>query len=248
MTTSSRVPVAVAAATTLAAVVLAGCGIGSTDAVEELEPEELAALDQTTTSSTSTTIEMTIATEPNETTADAAESVPPASDVVASSDVPTTTAAATSTSTTIVTESVVLYFVDGSQLVAVDTPVPAPARLRAQLDALGTGPPEDAFETGIRTAVPPDLVHGLRLVPGGVTVDLNSEPFSQVDSQDQRTVVAQIVLTLTARPGIEEVHFTMDGEPMRVYQREGVLSEPGEPVTREDYEELLAEGERPDPS
>ena len=57
-------------------------------------------------------------------------------------------------------------------------------------------------------------------------------------------MVAQIVLTITDVPGIEEVVFTTDGEPLRVYQRDDELTDPGEPVTRDDYQELLAEGQQ----
>lgn len=239
MNAASRAAVAVATAATLAVVVLSGCGIGSTDAVEELQPEDLAALDQTTTSTTTTTIEIAIATEPEDTTPESVESVPPDSGAVESSAVTTTDAP---TSSTVVTETVTLFFVEGSRLVAVDVEVEVPAELRRQLDALGAGPPPDEFEAGIRTDVPPDLVNRLERWPDGITVDLNSELFNGVESENQRTMVAQIVLTLTAQPDIDKVLFTLDGEPLRVYQRDNVLSEPGEPVTEEDYEELLADG------
>lgn len=242
MNAATRVPVAIAAAATLAVVVLSGCGIGSTDAVEELQPEDLAALDQTTTSTTTTTVEIAIATEPVDTTPESVESAPPHSGAVESTDVSTTTDAATST--TIVTDTVTLYFVEGSRLVAVDVEVEAPAEIRRQLGALETGPPPAEFEAGIRTEVPAGLVHRVQRWPNGITVDLHSESFNSVESEDQRTMVAQIVLTLTAQPDIEDVLFTMDGEPLRVYRRDNVLSEPGEPVTSEDYEELLADDQR----
>jgi len=237
MNATSRAAVAVATAAAIAVVVLSGCGIGSTDTVEELQPEDLAALDQTTTSTTTTTIEIAIATEPEDTAPASVESVPPHSGAVESSEVATTEGAPTSS--TIVTETVTLFFVEASRLVGVDVEVEAPAEIRRQLDALGAGPPADEFEAGIRTAVPPELVNRVELWPDGITVDLNSEQFNGVESEDQRTMVAQIVLTLTAQPDIDEVLFTMDGEPLRVYQRDNVLSEPGEPVTEEDYEELL---------
>jgi hypothetical protein len=52
------------------------------------------------------------------------------------------------------------------------------------------------------------------------------------------------VLTLTTLPDIDNVLFTIDGDPLRVFQRDDELTEPGEPVTYEDYEELLADGAR----
>lgn len=242
MNASNRIATAIASAATLAVVALSGCGIGSTNAVEELQPEELAALDQTTTSTTTTTIEIVVATEPEDTTPNSVDTRPPNSGAVETSDVITTSEAPTSM--TIPTDTVTLYFVDGSRLVAVDVEVEAPAEVRRQLDALGIGPPPREFEAGIRTAVPPELVRQVERWPNGITVDLYSEPFNAVESEDQRIMVAQIVLTLTAQPAIEQVLFTMDGEPLRVYRRDNVLSEPGEPVTYEDYKELLADGER----
>ena len=115
------------------------------------------------------------------------------------------------------------------------------------MDALGVGPPPDEFEAGVRTAVPPDLVTRLRKSPPAylITVDLDSELFRGIDSENQRYVVARIVLTLTRLPGIDRVLFTIDGEPLRVYQRNNELTEPGEPVSCEDYEELLAESTCP---
>ena len=49
------------------------------------------------------------------------------------------------------------------------------------------------------------------------------------------------MLTLTRLPGIDSVLFTVGGDPLPVFQRNDELTEPGEPVTREDYEELLAD-------
>ncbi len=240
MNAATRVSGVIACAAVAAGVVLSGCGIGGTEAVEELQPEELAALDQTTTSTTTTTVEIAIATEPEDTTPESVETMPPQAAVetsvaIAVTDVPT--------STTIPTETVTLYFVEGSRLLAVDVEVPAPAELRRQLIALGAGPPPAEFSAGVRTAVPADLVNRVTRWPNGITVDLNSEPFNGVESEDQRIMVAQIVLTLTVQPGIDEVLFTIDGEALRVYRRDNVLSEPGEPVTSEDYEELLADGQ-----
>ena len=107
---------------------VAGCTIGSTDTVEEIEPGELAALDRTSTTSTTTL--------PPETTPDGSlptiETAPPASGPVES--VPETSVAEP-------TELVELYFVNGSEIVPVDTPVAAPVAERRILDALGLGPP-----------------------------------------------------------------------------------------------------------
>ena len=214
--------------------VLAGCGIGTTDTVEEIDPGELAALDQTST--TSTTTLPPVETTP-ETSLPTADTSPPASGPLVSS--PETTLAEP-------TELVWLYFVNGSEIVPVETPVRAPVAERRIMDRLGEGPPPAEFEAGVRTAVLPGLISSLRKSSARalVTVDLDGELFHGIDSENQRYVVAQIVLTLTRLPGIDNVLFTIDGDPLRVYQRNNELTEPGEPVTKEDYEELLADGAR----
>lgn len=243
MNASSRAPVAIATAAVVAVLALSACGIGSSDAVEEMEPDELAALDQTTTtSSTTTTVEAVPTTEPEGTSADSVDSVPPHSGVVESSDVTVTTALPTSS--TDPTREVMLYFVDGSQLVAVDVDVPASDALRRQLDALGLGPPAEDFEHGLRTAVPAGLIIGLEIRGDRVTVNFDGEIVNRVEAPDQLHMVAQIVLTLTGDMGYDEVRFTTDGEPMRVFRDDNSLSEPGQMLTRDDYAALLVDGQR----
>jgi hypothetical protein len=210
---------------------VAGCGIGSTETVEEIQPGELAALDQTSTTSTTTLPPAETTPETSAATADTAPPVPGPAE-----SAPDTTLAEP-------TEPVLLYFVNGSEIVPVDTPVTAPAAERRILNALGLGPPPAEFDAGVRTAVPPGLVVGFRKSPARAlaTVDVDGELFRGIDDDSQRYAVAQIVLTLTNRPDIDSVLFTIDGDPLRVYQRNNELTEPGEPVTREDYEELLAD-------
>ena len=55
-------------------------------------------------------------------------------------------------------------------------------------------------------------------------------------SDDQALSVAQMVFTLTARPGIGRVSFTIDGEPVDVPDGSGALT--SDPVAREDYDDL----------
>jgi len=205
---------------------LLGCGIGSSETVEELQPEELADLDQTSTTSS------------------APETLPPVETTPGSVE-PTTTIPIGPT-TTVPNEDVTMYFINGSELVPVQVPLPVNVQERQILKTLGGGPPPDEFEAGIRNAVPIDLVRRVRHVGRLITVDFNGEPFRSVDSDDQRLMIAQVVLTLTSLPDIHEVLFTTDGEPLRVYQRDNELTEPGEPVTRGDYEELLGDEALPD--
>ena len=93
---------------------------------------------------------------------------------------------------------------------------------------------------GLRTLLPADLVNSVdESGTGYVTVDVAGEPFDQIDAADQRAAIAQIVLTLVGRPGVGQVQFTRDGELMRVPRRDGLQSEAGELVSRQDYESLL---------
>jgi hypothetical protein len=81
-------------------------------------------------------------------------------------------------------------------------------------------------------------------VTGVATVDLVGEVFEDIPGGvEQRRAVAQIVLTLTQRPGVGQVSFTLDGEPLQVPKLGNVLSDPGEPVARIDYVSLLVQPE-----
>ena len=147
------------------------------------------------------------------------------------------------TSTTIVTEQVVLYFVDGRTLTDVSRDLargPSPSSPLRVVTALLDGPPPGEFGIGLRSLLTDDLVNSVVASGTGfVTVDLAGEAFQRIDPADQRSAIGQLVLTLTERPGIGQVRFTLDGEPMRVPRRDGLQSEPGESVSRLDYQSLL---------
>ena len=49
------------------------------------------------------------------------------------------------------------------------------------------------------------------------------------------------MLTLTRRPGIGQVQFTLDGEPLALPGRDNVQTVPGALVSRNDYRSLLLE-------
>ena len=61
-----------------------------------------------------------------------------------------------------------------------------------------------------------------------------------MEPSEQLLLVAQIVLTLTGDPGYTAVAFEIDGQPRRVPRPNNIVLEPGEPVTRADYESMLA--------
>jgi spore germination protein GerM len=204
----------------LLALTLVGCGVGGDDHLRQINRNDLQGLDETTTTSTSTST--TVAP------------TPPVGPTIGA------------TSTTIATESVQLFFLDGNQLQPVTIDLAAPATLNRVLAALLSGPPAGDLGIGLRSLLPvanetvPSLVNAV--VPsseGYATVDLNNSTFQLIDPTDQRAAIAQIVLTLTRSPGIGQVRFTLDGDPMRVPRREGLQSEPGQLVSAQDYASLL---------
>jgi hypothetical protein len=214
---------AIAAMGTAVLVVLLGsCGIGADSQLQTIDQDALLGLDETTTSTTSTT---TIPV-----------SVPAAVE-------PTIAA----TSTTIATESVQLFFVDGTRLQPVTIDLAGTATPDRVVQALLAGRPLGEIGIGLRTLLPPGLVNSPVIDSGAgyVTVDLATEPFNRIDPADQRTAIAQIVMTLVSRPGIGQVRFTLDGEAQRVPRRDGLQSEPGEGVFYNDYASLLDAVDQP---
>lgn len=191
----------------------AGCGIGGSDRVEEVDSGLLGELNEPTSTST-----------------------PPAS-----SEPSTSSSTPEGPTTTVEMERIRLYFIQGSELVYYDAEVPENAELRRRIDLLDEVPAELA-EAGVRTALLPDLVTGIaRWGSDGVTVHLDSDRFAEIEDSDQRLMVGQLVLTLKDQPGIDRVDFTRGGEPLAVFLRDNTLSEPGEAVGRSAYEVLLAE-------
>jgi hypothetical protein len=189
----------------------AACRIGGSDHVEEVDADLLSGLDEPTPET----------------------SAPPGSDPVTST-LPGST-------TTVATDTVKLFFIEGSQLVAVDVETPRGTSLRGRLRLLEEGPPAERAQAGVRTALTPGLISGFaRRGTDGATVTLDSEAFAGVDNADQQLMIGQIVLTLTGWPRIERVDFTLDGEPMQVFLEDNTLSQPGAAVGRDDYAVLLA--------
>ena len=87
----------------------------------------------------------------------------------------------------------------------------------------------------------PDGIVNTAFARSGVAeVDLVGEVYDLVPPDEQLPAVAQIVLTLTQRPGIGQVSFTLDGEPLRVRLGNGqTTDEAGQPVSADDYAVML---------
>jgi hypothetical protein len=80
-----------------------------------------------------------------------------------------------------------------------------------------------------------DLIQSVELSRGLVTVDL-SEDFVGLGGTEQLIALAEIVYTATARPGVGQVSFTLEGDPIEIPRGDGSLT--SDAVTRGDYREL----------
>lgn len=140
---------------------------------------------------------------------------------------PTTDAAA---------EVAALFFVDGDRLEPVFREVPEGATPEDVLVALTDGPTASEARRGLTSAVPDSTtILDVTVSRGVATVDLGPTAV-EVRSDDQPLSVAQMVFTLTARPGIGRVAFTIGGEPIDVPDGSGALT--GDAVAREDYADV----------
>jgi spore germination protein GerM len=132
-------------------------------------------------------------------------------------------------------EPVALCFVRDGRLVIVSEEVGARTDLRFALDALAS-PPADAGPL-VRTALSdPSVVRDVRVLGGIARVDLSPE-VSALPADEQLLAVAQIVCTLTGRPGVGQVSFTLQGARLAVPKGDGSLV--NSPVARDDYAGLM---------
>ena len=127
-----------------------------------------------------------------------------------------------------------LYFAKSGRLVAVARLLAPSAPPQALLNLLRRGPTKGEVEVGLRSALPgQNLARVTSVTAGTATVDLRSG-FSLLPSADQFLALAQLVFTLTGRPGIGQVRFTLGGRPTDVPLSDGSLVR--RRVSRDDYE------------
>lgn len=216
--TMLRIGAIVGAALTATAV-LAACGVPGSGNFQRVDlPADLSE----TTSTTSTTL-------PPRTTPRTSS----APETVAS----TSTTEAPTTSTNPVYD-VSLYFVAGPrQLTPITRQLASPAAQQV-LTALSDGVPAGDEYAGLSTALPPAALLTVDRANGIATVGLPATFLTDTPAQDQTLAIAQIVLTLTQRPGIGQVNFTSDGRPQEVSRADGSLTNPGDTVVCEDYRVL----------
>jgi spore germination protein GerM len=172
--------------------------------------------------------------------------VPEALYVTTTTSAPTTTTttpepAATTTSVAeVLYDSVELYFVSANRVVRSERRIVSPATPTQVLDTLLAGLEDDAQSAGLRSALPRGLTATID-VRRGVARIASTAPFlSELEPQDQRLAIAQLVLTLTRRPGIGQVIFSVDGVDIQVPRGGGDLTAPGAAVTYDDYLAVLS--------
>jgi spore germination protein GerM len=130
---------------------------------------------------------------------------------------------------------VAIYLVREGRLVAVDRALAPEAPVGRVLRALSEGPTSAEQALGIGSPLPPDQIADVTTVRGVALVDLKTS-FADLPSEDQALAIGQIVYTLTGRPGIGRVSFTLDGEAIEVPSGDGALT--SDALAREDFPDL----------
>ncbi len=198
------------------ATVAAACGIDAQESAQPINPNALGGLDQT---------------------------VPPATDLPGQPTAPSTTTANVPASTTpdslvsTGTKTTTMYFIQGPGLVGVPVDVPVGLGLSGVLARLAT-PPADEAEAGIRSAIPEGLILDVTMRDDRATIDFDPTLFQGVSNQDRPLLIGQVVLTVSDWC-CKNVRFTLAGEALQVLRRNNSLTNPGEYVTAQDYEQLV---------
>jgi spore germination protein GerM len=136
--------------------------------------------------------------------------------------------------TAAVTEPVSLCFVHDGELAVVGSALDPPIGLPDIVDALAEPPNDESLRTALGE---PPLVGDVQLVAGVARVDL-LPAVTSLSGNEQLLAVAQLVCTLTARPGVGLVSFTLEGSPVDVPTGDGSLTSGA--VSRDDYADLYA--------
>lgn len=91
---------------------------------------------------------------------------------------------------------------------------------------------DDEAARGLRSALSSDVkIRSASLHRGTAIVDFATAP--DLVGQDRILAIAQIVCTLAHQPGIGQISFTVDGEPVQVPIGDGSLT--SDPVSVDDY-------------
>jgi spore germination protein GerM len=149
-------------------------------------------------------------------------------------DIPRSTT--TTTLRDIVAAEVDIYLLGPEGRLVVATRKVAETDPSAVVAVLLEGPTEDEAAFGVTTAlIDEHLVRSVEVVGGVADVDL-AESFADINGATQRAALAQLVYTLTGRPGVGRVSFTLGGQPVEVPRGDGTLTTGS--VARDSYREV----------
>jgi spore germination protein GerM len=154
----------------------------------------------------------------------------------------TSTSVAPTETTVVETETVVLHFVLGESITTVVRNLPRNPDPQDVLDSLLDGYPTSTFGPDVRSAIPRNFEATVTVERGIATVDVSGTLLTEISPIDQPLAIAQIVLTLTSRPGVGQVEFRVDGEPQAVPRGGGELARADEAVAYDDYAMLVSPG------
>ena len=139
-------------------------------------------------------------------------------------------------------ELVDLYFIRNATVIKVQRSMISPVDTNGALAALTEGLIDDSTTVGLRSAIPASLEARVDVDRGVATVNATRAFLNSLSAVDQRLAIAQIVLTLTSRPGIGQVVFYVDGKAIAVPRGRGDLSGAGDAVTFDDYANIIVGG------
>ena len=156
---------------------------------------------------------------------------------------PPVTTAPPVTTTTVPSETVMLWFISDNKLMAVPRPLTKPVGPEQVAVALQKGPDEKDLPAGLRTAVPAGSIANVNVGGGVAKVDLAPSFITPtpgpgqppITPADQSLAFGQIVLTLTSRPGIGQVLFTAQGQPVLPILGDGSQPAAAGPVSADNY-------------
>ena len=138
-----------------------------------------------------------------------------------------------------VSEPIDLFFISNSRIIKVQRNVASPANPAQALSSLVEGPSTSPEFVGLRTALPTTFAASVDVIRGVARVDATRAFRNSLSGLDQKLAIAQIVLTLTSRPGVGQVLFSVDGKLISVPRGRGDSVASGVAVTFDDYSSLI---------
>jgi hypothetical protein len=127
----------------------------------------------------------------------------------------------------------VVFLTKDDRLVRTVRSLPPPVTLDALLESLKQGPSSAELSDGVRSAVPDDNTFESAELSGGTALVDLGKPFTAASTEEQVLALAQIVFTLTARPGVGQVQFTIEDAAIEIPVGDGSVT--SQPVSRDNY-------------